>query len=313
MSLFERYTVHSRTPRSRAVCARLALLALIAVLAMMVTTSPGLAQSSQTPAGTPSGPDRSLAKATENPRGVRGPSDGREVEAFLDGFFAQQLEGHRIPGAAVSVVRGGEVLVAKGYGQADVEAEEPVVADETLFRIASTSKLFTATAVMHLVEEGKLDLNEDVNVYVDDVEVPDTYPGRPVTLRHLLTHTAGFEESFTGTGARDAADVQPLGEYLSGKTPARVRPPGEAMAYSNYGISLAGHVVEEVSGIPFERYVEKNVFDPLDMESTTFAQPPAPDLREVGHGLRRRGHRTRRGTLRVHRRSARGQREHHCH
>lgn len=244
-----------------------AVLLIVAFAVAFATSSPALAQAPpESPSPTP-------------PAG-RGPTDEREVEAFLDGVLKQQLEGYRIPGATVSVVRDGEVLFAKGYGQADVAKEKPVVADETLFRIASTSKLFTSTSVMQLVEEGKLDLDEDVNVYLDDVEIPSTYPGRPVTLRHLLTHTAGFEEAFTGSGARDAAGVEPLGEYLSGKTPARVRPPGEAMAYSNFGMSLAGHVVEEVSGVPFERYVEENVTRPLDMESTTFAQPPSPDLRE---------------------------------
>jgi CubicO group peptidase (beta-lactamase class C family) len=171
------------------------------------------------------------------------------------------------------VVKDGEVLFARGYGKADIAKDEPVVADETLFPMASLSKLFTATAVMQLAEEGKLDLNEDVNVYLDDVEVPDTYPGRPVTLRHLLTHTAGFEDRFTGSVARDASDLD-LGEHLSKGMPARVRPPGEVMAYSNYGIALAGHVVEEASGVSFERYIEQNVLGPLGMESTTFAQPP---------------------------------------
>jgi CubicO group peptidase (beta-lactamase class C family) len=214
---------------------RLSMLAAVVLVAVLTLGSRATAQ---VPQQEPSGPapDGSGGAATaEGPAG-RGPTDAREVEAFMDGFFAQQLEGYDIPGATVSVVSDGKVLFAKGYGEADVEANEPVVADETLFRIASTSKLFTSTAVMQLVEEGRLDLNEDVNAYLDDVEIPDTYPGEPVTLRHLLTHTAGFEESFTGTGARGAADVEPLGEYLSGKTPERVRPPGEAIAYSNFGM-----------------------------------------------------------------------------
>lgn len=263
MSPSKKNTVNPRTPRPGAIRIGLALLAFVAVVVTTLAAAPALAQ-------TPTEPS--------NPAG-RGPTDGRELEAFLDGFFAQQLEGSKIPGATVSVVRDGEVLFAKGYGEADVEAGEPVVADETLFRIASTSKLFTSTAVMQLVEEGKLDLDRDVNAYLDDVQIPNTYPGRPVTLRHLLTHTAGFEESFTGSGASDAADVEPLGGYLS-KVPARVRPPGEVTAYSNYGMSLAGHVVEEASGMSFARYVEGNVTGPLGMDSTTAAQPPAPALRK---------------------------------
>ena len=281
----KRYADRPCTSRSGGILARLVLLALIAVAAMTITSSPGRAQA---PSQTPSGSDGYPAEASENPSEDRGPTDGREVEAFLDGFFARQLEGHKIPGATVSVVKDGEVLFAKGYGEADVKAGKPVVAEETLFRIASTSKLFTATAAMQLVEEGRLDLDEDVNVYLDDVEIPDTYPGRPVTLRHLLTHTAGFEQVITGSGARDATGVEPLGEYLSNNVPGRVRPPGEATAYSNYGMSLAGLVVEEVSGVPFARYVEENVTAPLGMDSTTFDQPPAPGLRErvaTGYGV----------------------------
>jgi CubicO group peptidase (beta-lactamase class C family) len=261
---------------------------LVATAVMLAVT---LAMGSLAPAQTtkdPTGPappatPSALAGSTEGEPGEistsRGPTDERDVEAFLDKCFARQLEDHEIPGATVSVVKDGEILVAKGYGNADVVKDKPVVADETLFPMASLSKLFTATAVMQLAEEGKLDLDEDVNVYLDDVEVPDTYPGEPVTLRHLLTHTAGFEDHFTGSVARDASDLD-LGEHLSERMPARVRPPGEVMAYSNYGIALAGHVVEEASGVPFERYIEQDVLGPLGMESTTFAQPPPPELRD---------------------------------
>ena len=249
----------------------LRLLAVVVLAVTLATGSPALAQTPQEPpSSTPS----------EKVSADRGPTDERELEAFLDGYVGHQLEDYDIPGATVSVVKDGEVLFAKGYGRANVEKKVPVVADETLFRIASISKLFTATAVMQLVEEGKLDLDEDVNAYLDDVEVPNTYPGRPVTLRHLLTHTAGFEEHFTGSGARNAADVEPLGEYVATQMPARVRPPGEVTAYSNYGMSLAGYIVQDVSGMPYERYVEENILAPLGMESTTAAQPPAPKLRE---------------------------------
>ena len=268
---------------SRSKMLRLPLLALVLLAAVSATASLALAQSPQGPVDpaptgeeTESGAGQQSAGATA----MGDPPDARNVEKFMDELVPRQLEEGKIPGATVSVVKDGEVVFAKGYGEADVEANKSVVADETLFRIASTTKLFTATAVMQLVEEEKVDLDRDVNAYLDDVEIPDTYPGQPVTLRHLLTHTAGFEESFTGSLARTEDDMIPLGEYLSGNTPARVRPPGEATSYSNYGMSLAGHVVEEVSETPYDRYLEENVFDTLGMESTTSAQPPAPALEE---------------------------------
>ena len=259
------------------------LLPLLAMVVVAVTLATGSLALAQTPQG-PSDPtpitEESAPGTGQASVRASGLGDRQELEEFMDGFVGRQLREEKIPGATVSVVKDGEVVFAKSYGEADVKSNRPVVADQTLFRIASTSKLFTATAAMQLVEEGKLDLDRDVNAYLDDVEIPDTYPGRPVTMRHLLTHTAGFEENFTGSLARTEDEVVPLGEYLSENVPARVRPPGEVASYSNYGMSLAGHVVEEVSGMPYDRYLEENVFGRLGMRSTTSSQPPAPALEE---------------------------------
>lgn len=198
-------------------------------------------------------------------------SAGRaELEAFLDSAITAQMEAMHIPGATVAVVQDGEILVAKGYGYADLSGR-PVQADETLFRIASISKLFTWTAVMQLAEAGKLDLDADINIYLKGFQIPNTYP-EPITLRHLMAHAAGFETR-SGNWAHSAADLQPLGVYLAGNMPARVRPPGEVSAYSNYGAALAGYIVECVSGMPYEQYVAENIFKPLGMQHSTCAQP----------------------------------------
>jgi CubicO group peptidase (beta-lactamase class C family) len=203
--------------------------------------------------------------------------DPEELEDFLDGVMSANLEGYHIPGATVAVVKDGELFFAKGYGYADLRSREPVVADETLFRVGSVGKSFTATAVMQLVAEGKLDLNADINTYLEDFKIPDTYP-QPITLHHLLTHTAGFEERLKGIKARTAGDTRPLGEFLAEDMPARVRPPGTFAAYDNYGLSLAGYIVEQVSGMPYDRYVEENILKPLDMGHSTTRQPPPPEL-----------------------------------
>ena len=129
------------------------------------------------------------------------PLDATEVEAFFDGLMAAQLEIHHIPGATVALVQNGELLLAKGYGYANLEARTPVVANRTLFRPGSVSKLFVWTAVMQLVEEGKLDLNADVNSYLTAFQIPATFP-EPITLAHLMAHTAGFEEIGLGTFVR---------------------------------------------------------------------------------------------------------------
>jgi len=211
-------------------------------------------------------------QATQITPGAPGPTDRAEVEAFLDGIMAAHMESHHIAGAALAVVKDGEIFFAKGYGYSDVENKKPVVPDKTLFRPGSVSKLFTWTAVMQLVEQGKIDLNADVNTYLKDFKIPDTYP-EPITMKHLLTHTPGFEDVINEMAARSAENLVPLAEFLAKKMPARVLLPGKLTAYSNYGTALAGYIVEEISGIPFEDYVEKKIFIPLGMQESTFRQP----------------------------------------
>lgn len=146
------------------------------------------------------------------------------------------------------------------------------------------SKLFTATAVMQLVEQGKLDLDTDVNEYLTEFEIRDTYPGNPVTLRHLLTHTAGFEDPLISLD-RGSGDSPGLGEYLADRQPDRVRPPGQVHSYSDYGFDLAGYLVQVRSGVPFERYVEQQIFVPLGMTNTMFATERSYDNRAPSIGV----------------------------
>src|SRR5215470_7359597 len=210
--------------------------------------------------------------STSPPPSPSGLSDPHELETFLDGVLSVQLADDHIPGATVSVVKDGRLLFAKGYGSADLQTGKRVSAGTTLFRIASVSKPFTATVVLQLAEEGKLNLHADVNTYLKTFHLPSTYQ-EPITLAHLLAHTAGFEDRSTGTSARTPSDLEPLGRWLAEHMPARVRPPGELTAYSNYGYALAGYIVEQVAGIPFAQYVEQHIFQPLDMRSSTFRQP----------------------------------------
>ena len=198
-----------------------------------------------------------------------------DVEAFLDGIVPLQLERDDIAGATVAVVKDGELLFAKGYGYADYEKKKPVSAEETLFRSGSVSKLFTWTAVMQLVEQGKLDLDRNVNEYLD-FKIPDAF-GQPITLKNLLAHTPGFEEQIKDLFTVGSESPN-LGAYLKTHIPARIYPPGTVPAYSNYGAALAGYIVERVSGRPFNEYVEQNIFKPLGMDHSTFRQPLPPTL-----------------------------------
>ncbi|HLE55684.1 MAG TPA: serine hydrolase domain-containing protein, partial [Rhodothermia bacterium] len=193
-----------------------------------------------------------------------------DVETFLDGFVPLQLEQDDIAGATISIVKDGQLLFAKGYGYADVEKKHPVVADATLFRPGSISKLFTWTAVMQLAEQGKLDLDRDVNTYLD-FKIPEAF-GKPITVKNLLTHTPGFEDVVKDLFV-DASKQVSLGQYLKTHIPRRIYPPGTVAAYSNYGAGLAGYIVERVSGRPFNQYVDENIFKPLVMTHSTFEQP----------------------------------------
>ena len=212
--------------------------------------------------------------------------DPVELEIFMDGAMEALLEAHQVAGGTVSVVKDGELFFAKGYGLANAEEGTAVDAATSMFRIASISKLFAWTAVMQLWEQGKVDLDEDVNTYLD-FEIPATFP-EPITLTHLLSHTAGFEDRARGLFAAGEEDMAPLAEVAAQNVPARVWPPGEMSAYSNYGAALAGHIVERVSGLPFEDYVEHNIYAPLGMNHSTFRQPLPPEFAgdlAVGHSF----------------------------
>jgi CubicO group peptidase (beta-lactamase class C family) len=201
-----------------------------------------------------------------------------DVQAWLDGLMPYALQNGDVAGAVVVVVKDGEVLFQKGYGYADLKRKLPVDPERTLFRPGSISKLFTWTAVMQLVEQGKLDLDQDVNAYLD-FKIPPAF-GKPITLRNCMTHTPGFEEVGRNLFSDDTTKVQPNGEWLKSWTPHRIYPPGTIPAYSNYATAMAGYIVERVSGEPFEQYIERHILEPLGMQNATFRQPLPPSLRK---------------------------------
>ncbi len=206
-----------------------------------------------------------------------------DVETWLDGYMPYALARGNIAGGVVVVVKEGQVLLQKGYGFSDVAKRRRVDPERTLFRPGSVSKLVTWTAVMQLVEGGKLDLDRDVNAYLDFV-IP-AYAGKPVTLRNIMTHTAGFEESVRYLIGDDPKNVMPLGEFVKRALPARVFAPGTTPAYSNYATSLAGYIVGRASGMSFDDYVDRNVFRPIGMTGASFRQPlPAPLLARMSQG-----------------------------
>jgi CubicO group peptidase (beta-lactamase class C family) len=205
------------------------------------------------------------------------PLTREDAEAWLDGFLPYALATGDVAGAVVVVVKDGATLLQKGYGYADVETRKPVDPATTLFRPGSISKLTTWTAVMQLVEQGKLDLDADVNGYLD-FEIP-ARDGQPITLRNILTHTPGFEERIKDLIIAEGPAFDPLDVYLKKWVPARIFAAGTTPAYSNYATSLAGYIVARTSGLSFDDYVDQHILGPLGMEHSTFRQPLPERLR----------------------------------
>jgi len=250
------------------------------LLSCLLQLGMALCLAAQSPQATPvpSSPQQPAVSESRTPEPPH-EMTAADVHAFLDGFVPMQLEREDIAGAVVLVVKDGAILFGKGYGYSDVEKKTPVTVDATLFRPGSISKLFTWTAVMQLVEQGKLDLDRDVNDYLD-FKIPPKF-GKPITLRNIMTHTPGFEEQIKDLITEDAVPRETLKQHLAQHIPERIFPPGTTPAYSNYGAALAGYIVERVSGRPFNDYIAENIFKPLGMSRSTFAQPLPADLKPL--------------------------------
>jgi CubicO group peptidase (beta-lactamase class C family) len=196
----------------------------------------------------------------------------QNLDAFVDGLLAAQQQSFHVAGAVVTIVHNGQVAFEKGYGFADFAERKPVDPARTLFRIGSNSKMFLWTAVMQLVELGKLDLHKDVNQYLNRIRIPPTF-SQPITLEHLMTHTPGFEDKVVGLFASSADQLRPLDELVARDMPRRVFPPGTVTAYSNFGTLVAATIVEQTSGVNYDKYVEDRILSPLQMTHAAIRQP----------------------------------------
>ena len=235
------------------------------------TNSPSTGPSPTVPTAPATATSPAAVPPSSNPGGSPHLLERADLEVWMDGFMPYAIENGDIAGAVVAVVKDGEVIFEKGYGYADVEARKPVDPKSTMFRPGSVSKLFTWTAVMQLVEQGKLDLDRNVNDYLD-FKIPDRADG-PITLRNIMTHTAGFEEQVKSLIAEDPKALIPLREYAKNFTPTRIFKAGSTPAYSNYATAVAGYLVEHISGQPFDDYLDAHIFKPLGMMHSTFRQP----------------------------------------
>jgi CubicO group peptidase (beta-lactamase class C family) len=196
------------------------------------------------------------------------------LEHFWDGYVSDYMQSTGASGFTVSIVQGGATIFAKGYGFIDADERLPIDANSSLFRVGSISKLFTYTAIMQLYEQGKIDLDADVNQYMQGFALSGAFSS-PITVRHLLTHTSGLEDSLLGgLFDRSIEEARPIKESLQLYRPKRITPPGEVAAYSNFGVTVLGYVVESVAKEPYHKYVEDNILEPLQMRHSTFREPP---------------------------------------
>ena len=244
------------------------------VLSVVVAAVPGALSAAA--AGSEPEPDLQVEKL-----------EPEQLDELLRPVFIDTMADAYVAGAAVAVVHRGEVVYSRGFGRREVYGEVPVDPRTSIFRIGSVTKVLTGMALMQLVERGQVDLDADVNRYLDTPKVPDAF-GKPVRVRDLLTHTAGFDQIGLGRHARSAEEVLPLGEFLDGNL-SRIRPPGEIGVYDTYGITLAGLIVERVSGSGYEEFLQGNLFEPLEMHRSGISVPAslAAD-RVVGYEFRGR-------------------------
>ncbi len=191
-----------------------------------------------------------------------------DISAWIDRQLLLRSGSEDIPGLTFVLVQGDSIVHAKGYGLANIETNLPMSAEHSLFPVASVSKTVVATAVMQLYQQGKVDLDEDINRYLATFNYPTDFA--PITIRQLLTHTAGIDNRVINTEVVRIEDIVPLAEHLKAHMPKQIRSPGKAFSYSNYGYALLGLIVEEVSGMPFDQYVKTAILQPLGMNNSGF-------------------------------------------
>ncbi len=214
--------------------------------------------------------DAPASGSSSNPNNPAGAST--PLDAGWDAFFDQAMTDFGVHGAVMVIVQDGQLRFARGYGYADAARQVPVDPQTTILRAGSIAKTLTATALLQLAEQGSLDLDADVNQYLTRYQVPSTFP-EPVTARQLINMTAGFDTRFVGIRAASREQVLPLADYLAQRMPPRVLPPGRYRRYNDHELALAGLLVEDISGLSFEGYVQRSIFQPLEMDSSSVLLP----------------------------------------
>ena len=192
-----------------------------------------------------------------------------DLNIWIDSTFTESLKSVNIAGATIVLMQGDSILHIDGYGVTDIKSNNTVKSNSSIFGVGSISKVFVATAIMQLYEDGILELDKDINRYLKSFQFK--YPfNDSVAVKDLLTHSSGFGDRNIQTAVESEKDIIPLAKYLEKRMPAQVRPAGKVISYSNHGYALLGLIVEEVSGVPFYEYIKKMILRPLEMNHSSF-------------------------------------------
>jgi CubicO group peptidase (beta-lactamase class C family) len=219
---------------------------------------------------------------TANSVKYESPETFNAIDKFVDSVYQIEIKEKNLVGGIFLMVKDNKIVYQKGFGYSDKDKKKLMYPDKTIISAASVSKLFTAAAVMQLVESNKLDLDRDINEYLTDIKVINPFPTK-LTLRHILTHTSGFDEVYFNTQLTKKQNLMPLHDFIKDCMPKIVYEPGKVIAYSNYGMAFAGYIVELISKKKFEDYVKEHIFNPLDMKYSSFGQP-SPFFQEKSAG-----------------------------
>lgn len=203
-----------------------------------------------------------------------------ELDYFILNY-ANKYIGKTTPGASIVVVKDNNIVHAEGYGFTSLEMDTPVDASTTVFEWGSISKLFVWVSALQLVEQGKLDLTSPISNYLSKDEMPKLQYDEPITMLHLMNHTAGFEEYFINLILDSKKSVVPLATTLKNDQPYQSYRPGEKVSYSNYSTSLAAYIIEKITNQSYEDYVKRNIFTPLAMNDTIVTITNDADLEKI--------------------------------
>jgi CubicO group peptidase (beta-lactamase class C family) len=199
------------------------------------------------------------------------------VVAELEPEIQRSLIEGKIPSCSIALVSGDKVIWTGAYGYSNLWARTPAT-PSTVYVIGSTFKAMSTVALLQQMEQGKFKLDDRVNDYLTDFKIQNEDPKNPVTFRHLLTHTSGLPGGF-GAFPVWGDTVPPSFEEYLGKSLLISKPTGSEVIYSNPAYTLIGYLVQKFSGVPYKKYIQDNIFTPLEMNNTAFEPTPAMDER----------------------------------